>query len=200
MSDQAILRGLETFIRDNLTDWNDQNCEARPDESPIPLAPDSFLAIHLTETQFTNSTDRSTTEIRGVGLTIIHKINSVPESEIVGSIYLQQTTGMASKMLRLRSLILGRNYQLMQAIQTEANNILAADPELNSIVDCINVNTPFYAMNRTSKLIYGDEIFAHGYTKHNTDERDGLTNLRMTLYLTGLQIETVYTPQICPQP
>jgi len=192
MSEIAILTAVPTYLIDKLTDWTVDNCKAMPDGQPIPVAPNIFCAVHITEIQSKQESQGTHEEIWGFGITITKRITTVPYDRITPSIYLTQLSGISSLMERTKYALHNR-WSLIQSINANIPN----DPQLDEFVYVQTFSTPAMLLNRTPKLTFQEEDWFHG--THGTperDNRDGYVGVTLTasfgnmLKITKLQEDT----------
>ena len=195
--DQAILRGLENYIRANLSEWNKDNCQATPDARPAPIICNQFCSLHITESQGTTDDQGLLEEVWGFGVTVTKRIEAVPHDKIVDTIYLQQSTGIARLVRQLKYAINNRG-EVQEAINDELQKVLECDIELQQFICSARLIRPPIWTNRNAKFIFRDEVWMRGsHSQPTRDRHDGHVAISYTLNFGRLNFQLSQTEGTC---
>ena len=193
--DTAILNGVVSYLRNNLSTWNPSNCRAMPDGRPIPMMANEFCAVHITEAQGTTDDQGLLREVWGFGVTVTKRIQAVPFDRIVDNIYLEQISGLETLIRRIKFAITNRG-EVVQAINaaipTEEN-----DPELYNFICDYRLLRPPIFINRNAKFRFRDEEWMHGSHSPTRDRLDGHVAISFTLNFGRLEFQISQSEDTC---
>ena len=175
MSDRAILRGTESYLRSTLAEWNANNCQARPDDRPVAMSGKEFCAISIRECQ-TEGTDVDKTETWGFSITVSKRLSAVPDKKIADSVYLLQTSGLSELMNRI-GIVIHNQWGFISSLNTE----LANDSLPTGFVLTEKFTSLAQIVFRSPQVDYRDEDWFHGTHTPVRTEEDGHVGISLTL-------------------
>lgn len=201
MSAYAILKGLETHIRNNISTWDETNCKAMPDGKPDPIAGDLFCACHMIRSRTYRQDDagdidrRRLAEDYSFGVTVTKKIEAIPYDSVTETVYLTQISGLDLETEKIKYLI-HASWQFTR----EVNNLLACDDaDVNNLVYSWAFYRPPLLANPEAVPRFRNEQWffgTHGDPSRNA--QDGSSGISLTLEFGRFERETILINQDCP--
>ena len=197
MIDKAILTAVPAHLIEYIGALNSNNCQATPDERPIPVSGDIFVSVYIQEVQGRQEPDDHWFEqFWGFGVTISKKRSAVSDRNVVESIYLQEMTGISDLATKIQFALVHR-YEIMNDINTLLNTYYDADEEIEQFVQHWAFINPPHLLNRQTRPLFRNEEWFHGDTSPPRNSLDGSVGLSLGLNFSGMRLSAKLDEEMC---